>query len=715
MMRRSWMVAASFVMSASAVGVGAGTTANMKGSDTLFDFTNAMIAACPGTLGPYRGTGSTRGQTAMLAGVQQVAPMSQFLDSSACDGGVAAAPAQSQGLVIGLDGIALMGSRSTTAGSECNGDDNVNCVSTFEPLTGAAYDTTVTTSSGPYTFSGWRDVLRVLLAGFDHNAGSNWAKRNCNSPVRQAIASQYGAFFENTCSAAAGEATADAVFNPICQEIRHIFRPDDFSAATDALVSLLGLPSVVYPETTVALNTTSANPSADIAITQHTGASPFCNAVRPAFVYARPQPTTLQGSDATWDPTSTESAVNGRETAVYRAAYQDNDPIRRLCAGTGVDSAPAEDVCSHSGDLGLLLPISDVQEPAPRTTADRYNAKPCVASGMTSVQAPEVFDAITQKRITCGRVESDEAGVSYHGLLCPNGDACNFFGGCDAPADAAGNPQCLASAATTPSTTVNAFPVPHANLRLASDNDGRSYNQHLYAAMGMVGVYQVGNSATNSRVTGAYYRIHASHSLAPAGGAAAAATCQRADTSDQIACLVTASPCSIGYGSLRGLSANPGAGAIKIDKQSPEKLCIQGHFLYPLSRKLYLNSVPGFENVTGQELQLAGCMTDLAQPGLTPPTPGGLVTANLSAAGFIQIPPAVNNGEPFCEDFNEAALCGAPTNQDACSNRPPSLGSFPAFETVCGDGLIDPYEDCDNGKANGPFPAACSTSCRFNH
>src|SRR5262249_4917801 len=129
---------------------------------------------------------------------------------------------------------------------------------------------------------------------------------------------------------------------------------------------------------------------------QHTGASPFCSAVRPAFVYNAPRPTTLQGSDYTWDPTSTTIAPNGRETAVYRAAMQDNDPIRRLCAGTGAGAAAAEDVCSHSGDLGLVLTINDVEEVAPHTGSDRYNPTPCVRSRTASVAPPEVFDAITQ-------------------------------------------------------------------------------------------------------------------------------------------------------------------------------------------------------------------------------------------------------------------------------------------------------------------------------
>ena len=689
-MKRSLVVTTFLVVGTGAVDMSAGSTANLEGSDTLLEFTNAILAACPGTSGRFVGGGSVDAQNAMIAGTQQVAPMSRFLDSGACAG---ASPTLSQGLVIGLDGVVVVGSISTIGGIACNGDPNTSCSASFEPSSGAAYDTSIVGADNVvYTFTGWRDVLRVLFAGFQHdNVGTGptqWARRNCNSPVRQALAENYGAFFENKCDATAGEAEGDASFAPICSRVRHIFRRDDFSSSTETMVMLLGLPDIVNPETTV-----------DGAL-QHTGASPFCNAVRPAFVYAPPRPTTIQGSDATWDPTSKIFAANGKETSVYRAPMQDNDPIRRLCAGTGVGSSAAEDVCSHSGDLGLVLPIVDVAEVSPRTNADRYNATPCGRAKITSVTPPDVYDAITQAKVICTR-----------GLLCPNGDVCSNLGGCYAPADALGNPQCLSSKLTTPALTMSPLAMPIVNPRLPSVNDGRSYNQHLYGSG--AGSYQVTNTATNLPVTGAYYRIHTTHSLAPTD-AGAAPTCRRADTSDQIGCLVTASPCSWGYAGGGALVNNAGAAPVKVNRQSPLPACLDGHFLYPLARKLYLNSVPGFAAVDGEELQLAGCMTDDAQPNHNPATPAGLLTANLSAAGFLPLPPAINQGKPFCEDFDEASLCGTAANVDACKNPTTNFDQFPSFETICGDGQIDAYEDCDNGVANGAPPASCSSSCRLN-
>lgn len=717
MMKRSLVGAAFVVASIGAVGVSAGTTVNLKGSDTLFDFTNAMIAGCPGTAAPYAGTGSGNGQSAMLAGTQQVAPMSRFLNNGACSGG-AAAPTVSEGLVIGLDGLSIVGSRTTTASTTCNGNPNTACDSNFQPTTGAAFNTTITptpavacttdancpagsgevcacpggaaqpcspASSGTcrYTFNGWRDVLRILISGFNHDVigtgAAQWAARDCSSSVRVSIANSYGNFFENNCASPGGDAAGP------CVQIRHFFRRDDFSGTTDTVVSLLGLPAIVNPETTVN------------GVLEHTGATPFCNAVRPAFVYPTPLPTCLQGSDATWDPTQKNLGTGcTKENAVYRATMQDNDPVRRLCHAN-------EDICSHSGDLGLVLTMNDATEPAPRTNADRFNTTACLRGRLASVTAPEVFDAITQIKQICTR-----------GLLCPNGDVCNNLGGCVAPATGTGNVQCLSTRLTAPSLAISSQAVPVANPRIPAIAEGRAYNQHLFMQVGSAGAYQTNGFTTPLPMTGAFYRIHTSHSM----NTATNRTCQFADATDQIGCLVEASPCSLGYAGLGSISAsiNPNSDAIKLNKQSPVTACIQSSFfIYPFARKLYLNTVPGFAAVTGQELQLAGCMTDLAQPTHNPPTPAGLVTTNIVAAGFLTLPQFLNNGLPYCEDFNEEALCGIAPNGNACDNLKPNFDDFPGFSTVCGDGLVDAFEDCDNGTLNGPPPATCSTICRSNN
>src|SRR5262249_24993425 len=156
-----------------------------------------------------------------------------------------------------------------------------------------------------------------------------------------------------------------------------------------------------------------------------------------------------------------------------------------------------------------------------------------------------------------------------------------------------------------------------------------------------------------------------------------------------------------GLASRAALAANPRTAAVKIDKQNPDPVCIGGGngvapLTYPLSRKLYLSSLIGFGAVDGEELQLAGCETDLAQSLPLGDTPAGILTVNASTAlsrfDLVGLPASVNGGHPYCEDFNEQLLCGAAGNVDACASAPASLTSFPTFHTTCGNGVVEDLE-----------------------
>jgi hypothetical protein len=492
------------------------------------------------------------------------------------------------------------GATPDTGGSPaCNQDPNIDCDPTFEPNSGASYDTAISTSAGSYTFNGWRDVLRVLLAGMDQNAGSDITKRDCNSPVRQALANSWGKFFENDCQASQGEWPG----RTSCTALRHIFRPDDFSTATDTLTALLGLPNVITPGTTVTVTSAAADGGiVSSSIVQNTGASPFCNAVRPSFAYPTKdasgnliaQPRCLQGSDAVWDPTTLCPAAGPatcatwsgttdgctRERGVFRSTMQDNDPIRRSCVGTGALN-PSEDVCSHSRDLGLVLPMNDEPEPntgnAAGVAADRYNNTfGCQTGGFAAGPLPNMYDATTQQTITVAAAR----GVG----LCPNGDTLDNTGACHEPVQNAagggnpGNPQCMSTRAIgllTISTT--AVPVIHPVSPVS--NDGRSWNQHLFFfnAATQAAVYQTNGFSTPLPMTGAYYRLHVNHTM----NVNTLRTCAQADMTDQIGCLVEASPCGLGVAS-PGAVANAAANgnfnteAIKVNAQNPLSLCIEG-------------------------------------------------------------------------------------------------------------------------------------------
>src|ERR1035438_7976869 len=118
MMKRSLIVATFLVASGGAVAVGANSASGMRGSDTLFDITSQMFKSCPGIAltSLYQGGGSGTGQSAMVAGTQQVSPMPLLRNTGASictggGGGGARAVPPAEGLVIGLDGVQIVGSK----------------------------------------------------------------------------------------------------------------------------------------------------------------------------------------------------------------------------------------------------------------------------------------------------------------------------------------------------------------------------------------------------------------------------------------------------------------------------------------------------------------------------------------------------------------------------------------------------------------------------
>src|SRR5262249_47232116 len=150
---------------------------------------------------------------------------------------------------------------------------------------------------------------------------------------------------------------------------------------------------------------------------------------------------------------------------------------------------------------------------------------------------------------------------------------------------------CLAIPTNAPGITITSVPVPVAHPQAPGIAEGRAYNQHLYVDLGAGFAYQtlpLGPSGA-ATVTGAFHRIHLTRSM----NSSTNRTCSFPDMSDQIHCLVEASPCSIGLAEGRPRpSLNPNTSVIKINKQSRLDACIQA-MAYPLWHKVYLNSIQG--------------------------------------------------------------------------------------------------------------------------
>jgi cysteine-rich repeat protein len=88
------------------------------------------------------------------------------------------------------------------------------------------------------------------------------------------------------------------------------------------------------------------------------------------------------------------------------------------------------------------------------------------------------------------------------------------------------------------------------------------------------------------------------------------------------------------------------------------------------------------------------------------------MNAALNQEGLIDLPTNVNGGNPFCEDYNEQMLCGSASNTNACPTMQ-AAGLGVGYQTTCGNGIVEQFEDCDLGAAlNGTAGASCSNICR---
>ena len=440
------------------------------------------------------------------------------------------------------------------------------------------------------------------------------------------------------------------------------------------------------------------------------------------------------------NPNVSKAACNKQTANASECIYdvlptdmQDNDPIRRPCQGntTNNKNLPGEEVCNLDGALGLVLavPASDFIGRAPPTGLGQAQYPTNKCNTFFFGNAPNVF--------TCAPANL------FHSGECPNGDA--LFGGiCLIPADSqhAGHAQCVSSPVTVASIQVLS------NLGVAAGNpgnpDGRAYNLHLYnqGADGAVGYTEQvvqnvvsGVSTPISRdFVGGMGRIHQVQSQL----GASAFGCQELDATDQIGCLVQADPCSIGYagdggktwnqrpdGTITGVSTTGASGtdSARMAQVYPTSTTVNllGELgEYVMARKLYFNSIEGFTAVSTStdtdELAIAEYESAYAN-----------TSALLAADGYFQVEKGPLGNSPFCEDFNEGTICGGTNAQNACvtnvsltghggtvPSEPASATSLsaPTQTTVCGNGKIEAYEECDDGTTNGASGDHCSTTCR---
>jgi hypothetical protein len=715
-MKTSIAIATFLVVGTGAASVGAALPSPWKGSDTLFDLTTQVIPLS-GATGTYAGGGSGGGETAMAAAtpVQNTAPMSRMLASGAC-GGNGGSLGGATGLVLGLDGVSVWGSlEGAGSATGCNNPSGG----------GLKHDATAT---------GWKAVLKLVYFGEADPAQGN--VQVCNGPQRTALVANWSSLFNNSCAG-----TASCPVDPTSGviELLHAYRRDEFSGTSDVFASVVGgSPNVsssglnkygVSPYCN-ALNWDNSTGNANCALgvnKQYLGPGGITDPTAADFTHRRPPVGAWGDTPSTVQPYAAPTS------------YQDNDPIRRTCVGTGNGAATraGEQVCNTDGKLGLVLPIPAVDfianapnssNPYPAGTAGcdgRAVAGFCTGSFILSAP-PQVF--------TC----ANRGTGTFRAAFCANNDT-NFGGQCFVPTNAAGSAVCEALKATAPATLVTA----------PNGVDGRAYNLHMRDGTATAAFFSnitSGSTATPIPLpfTGNYGRIHMTQTVPTALGATAG--CEMLDATDQIGCLAHADQCSVGFAGLGAGNWNTRAACAPASADIDNELIngiaatvatVQAFGTtgaYPLSRKLYFNTIVGFNAaaVTADELDVAKYegtnATFISNTGGTIPG-GALVTNGFFTLG-TQSPAGAD--KPFCEDFNEAAICAKASNTNGCPNN--AAVTLPTASTTCGNGIREAYEECDcsdgiaadgspstdpqcvgaNGAKNGAAPNICSLTCRLN-
>ncbi len=619
---------------------------------------------------------------------------------------------------------------------------------------------------------GGRD-LTVAAAAPTSVAGSG--NPACDGTARKSLVNNWSKLFQNGCSNATGICSDAAHTVGGATPIWHAYRRDDGSGTSDVFSSLIGITDVMPSTSNTSNNGFGASPYCN-AINWDTSpinnGGGFCNLggddqfVGPGGV---PDPQSactftdfghLSTADVTcgaagsgnhrrpppgtWGDAPIKA---GFASDVLPTSFQDNDPIRRPCLGTMVKSNglgsspfhPAEEVCNLDNALGVVLPI-----PSADFIVDlgkqQYPTKVC--NSFLVGKAPQV--------LSCAPF----GGSTTHDGQCPNGDK-EVRGGCEVPVDTTNNSsQCLDVSATVVTHFSHSYPAAVHNLFMPDGdmNDG--------AILFIQDKLQNGSAAGLSvDFTGGFGRIHSIATIYDASLANPPNTgCQLSDATDNISCLAQADPCSVGYAGDGGkswaarsngnvcanLTANgvsplpPGCAATDKPSDSmriagiyPTSQAVlnlgqqaTGNVEYEISRKLYLNSILGFGHMdTGVDTNTAGELALAKFEAI-----GTNMTPILNSVGYFPFSansqlgtvtgssvPVANFSNPFCEDFNEKTICASTAaNHSSClgASGDNAVTTGAPTGSICGDGVLDPYEECDNSTDNGTSGNKCSTTCR---
>ncbi len=553
-MRTSTVAAAGFLLlGTGAVGLSAAidTTGNniaINGSDTLFEVTQDVIAACSGALSngiTYVGGGSGTASAGMLANTQQIGSMSRALQAGEyCGktiplngGGTQSIQTTTQEFVVGLDGVGIfVGQANACSGDVAQAGRSFTVTANGDGVTPPT-SCPGCTGGNTYVLANSLDALRIVYGGYEHESPP---VASCASDTRKSLVKQWSKLFN-----------ADCTGGQCATGLTHAWRRSDLSGTTDAFISLVGfgsrgigqLPSVGTSKKT----------------------NPFCNS---ADANATPGAACGSGLPACATGQTCDTTGFCMPTSAGGASdFADNDPIRQTCATN-------DQVCQASGSLGVVLPIflPDNKTNAP-TLSDIYPTNFC----------------------STGKFDLVSTGNSHD--KCPGGPS--FLGQCFQPYfQASGSTvhqyNCISRAAA------HAFGTP-------TGTDGRVWNLQV-KPQALAGAYNL--DANGREMTASFFRIHTT--LAAVSGAPVCATnlddtsqigCLVASDPCSIGYAGREADLQAGNEALTVNGIAPTDANVLALLSNPSAA-------YPLARRLYVASLVGFGHLIGGELALGQCFAD---------------------------------------------------------------------------------------------------------
>ena len=457
----------------------------------------------------------------------------------------------------------------------------------------------------------------------------NPARIDCAAGPRRALAANWGALFDTACGAPTTNPASGAT--PFCRRLKHAFRRGDLSGTTDTFATLTGMVAVPGFSTTFLPNPLGAETVTPSSAT----ANPFCNAGTAAMNKGMSDYLDLDPVRRIADATGAATTPIGRLgleqiSQGWNAPANPNAVNTTDCRADLIDIPAAQDI-----DLGAPS-RQNVGPDAAQTATFRANQEPLVKQrrGLGLVLPVEVptnltvangffgFDPATPGSLatcTAGKFGATTPGLANS--ICPDQLS---VGVCLLPV------QCLNAACTQ--VNFNCM-EPSAAGAHSPLSDARSYNLNVVDTLGhyLVDGYRNGQItlAANRQVravTGAFFRLHSTQITtlggpSPGGVAAgaivnatvspaglpqqfsfASASCMQLTSTDQISCLVKASPCSIGYAGREAVDKLPNPlntlayqlGVAAADAKPPTDTNINNLLnttavFYPMARKLFVN------------------------------------------------------------------------------------------------------------------------------